>query len=120
MKLGGVADSLIGDPQSENGLSRNERKRLNFATETLTKPSLLYVDEPTTGLDSVMAASVVKQLKVLKKNENRGPLFIFKCAYILRKKYHPYFSIYFQLLSFMKMMCLNFMISYRYGFEIRY
>ena len=33
MKLGGVADSLIGDPQSETGLSRNERKRLNFATE---------------------------------------------------------------------------------------
>ena len=33
MKLGGVADSLIGDPQSEMGLFRNERKRLNFATE---------------------------------------------------------------------------------------
>lgn len=68
MKLEAVADSLIGDPQSENGLSRNERKRLNFATETLTQPSLLYVDEPTTGLDSVMAANVVRQLKLMAAN----------------------------------------------------
>ena len=65
MQLEGVADKLIGDPNSEAGLTRNERKRLNFATETLTEPSLLYVDEPTTGLDSVMAASVVKQLKAM-------------------------------------------------------
>jgi len=41
MKLGGVADLLIGDPNNESGLSRNERKRLNFATETLMEPSLL-------------------------------------------------------------------------------
>ena len=45
MKLTGVANSLIGAPQADGGLSRNERKRLNFATETLTEPSLLYVDE---------------------------------------------------------------------------
>ena len=36
MKLTGVADSLIGMPQMDGSLSRNERKRLNFATETLT------------------------------------------------------------------------------------
>jgi hypothetical protein len=87
MKLESVANSLIGDPQQEGSMSRNERKRLNFATETLTEPALLLgerlfnscaimshrsflhspffsVDEPTTGLDSTMAASVVKQLKV--------------------------------------------------------
>ena len=42
MKLEGVSNRLIGDPQQEGSLSHNERKRLNFATETLTEPSLLY------------------------------------------------------------------------------
>ena len=42
---------------------RNERKRLNFAGEVLTDPTLLFVDEPTTGLDSFMAENVVKQMK---------------------------------------------------------
>jgi ABC-type multidrug transport system ATPase subunit len=74
MKLMGVADQLIGDPSRQDGLSRNERKRLNFATETLTSPSLLYVDEPTTGLDSVMAASVVKTLKEMASGSGSNPI----------------------------------------------
>lgn len=73
MKLDGVADLVIGDQSREGGLSRNERKRLNFATETLTEPSLLYVDEPTTGLDSVMAAAVVKQLKLMAAGTTEQP-----------------------------------------------
>ena len=73
MKLGGVADNLIGEAGQDGGLTRNERKRLNFATETLTEPSLLYVDEPTTGLDSVMAANVVKQLKLMASGTAERP-----------------------------------------------
>jgi ATP-binding cassette, subfamily G (WHITE), eye pigment precursor transporter len=73
MKLTGVANSLIGAPQADGGLSRNERKRLNFATETLTEPSLLYVDEPTTGLDSVMAKNVVEQLKLMASGSAEHP-----------------------------------------------
>uniref|UniRef100_A0A7S2ARV0 ABC transporter domain-containing protein n=1 Tax=Octactis speculum TaxID=3111310 RepID=A0A7S2ARV0_9STRA len=73
MKLEGVADSMIGNQAAEAGLTRNERKRLNFATETLTEPSLLYVDEPTTGLDSVMAANVVDILKRMAVGSDEYP-----------------------------------------------
>ena len=60
-----VAAQTIGDQAGEAGnhISRNERKRLNFASELVTNPTLLFVDEPTTGLDSYMAASVTKTLK---------------------------------------------------------
>ena len=54
-----------GDGRGAGGISRNERKRLNFATEIISEPSLLFVDERTTGLDSHMAESVVRQLRRL-------------------------------------------------------
>ena len=66
-----IASQLIGEAAGEVGqhISRNERKRLSFASELLTDPKLLFVDEPTTGLDSYMAASVLTNLQ----NLARGP-----------------------------------------------
>jgi len=45
------------------GLSRSELKRLTIAIELLACPSVLFLDEPTTGLDSSEAASLVTVLK---------------------------------------------------------
>ena len=56
-----IGDAVTGAPH----ISKNERKRLNYATEILSEPSLLFVDEPTTGLDSFMAEIVVNDLKRL-------------------------------------------------------
>lgn len=43
-------------------------RRLSFATILLNDPSILFCDEPTTGLDSSMAESVVNlMLKLCKK-----------------------------------------------------
>ncbi|RLN47683.1 hypothetical protein BBJ29_000574 [Phytophthora kernoviae] len=63
-------DTLIGGA-SLRGISGGERKRLSFATEILTNPSLLFVDKPTSGLDSFMAETVVRQLQELARDGNR-------------------------------------------------
>lgn len=58
-------DTIIGVLGRTKGLSGGERKRLSFASESLTDPSLLFCDEPTSGLDSFMADTVLQVLKKL-------------------------------------------------------
>lgn len=43
-------DTRIGHSHKGKALSGGEKKRLSFASELLTKPPLLFCDEPTTGL----------------------------------------------------------------------
>ena len=45
------------------GVSGGERKRCNIGMELIISPAILYLDEPTTGLDSSTATSVVQLLK---------------------------------------------------------
>jgi ABC-type multidrug transport system ATPase subunit len=51
LDLTSAADWLVGD-SDYNGISPSQRKRLTIGTELVANPSVLYVDEPTTGLDS--------------------------------------------------------------------
>lgn len=60
-----VRDVPIGASDVSYGISGGERKRLSVASATLTNPFVLLADEPTTGLDSVMANSVVSALRRL-------------------------------------------------------
>ncbi|KFB36638.1 AGAP007655-PA-like protein [Anopheles sinensis] len=53
-------------------LSGGERKKVNLAGELLTEPQILFCDEPTTGLDSYNAASVMKTLQALVENGRRA------------------------------------------------
>ncbi|CAG2105895.1 unnamed protein product, partial [Medioppia subpectinata] len=57
------SDTMIGKPEEAGGISGGERKRLAFASELLTNPSIMLCDEPTSGLDSFMALSVVEVLR---------------------------------------------------------
>lgn len=49
-------DTRICDANKGSTLSGGERKRLSFASEMLTKPPLLFLDEPTTGLGKLFSS----------------------------------------------------------------
>ncbi|KAF2346868.1 ABC transporter-like, partial [Trinorchestia longiramus] len=56
-------NTLIGIPGRIKGISGGETKRLAFACEVLTNPALMFCDEPTTGLDSFMAQTIVEAMR---------------------------------------------------------
>ena len=45
------------------GVSGGERKRTSIGMELIIEPQVLFLDEPTTGLDASTAISVVQLLK---------------------------------------------------------
>uniref|UniRef100_A0AAX7SFS9 Broad substrate specificity ATP-binding cassette transporter ABCG2 n=1 Tax=Astatotilapia calliptera TaxID=8154 RepID=A0AAX7SFS9_ASTCA len=57
-----VADSKVGT-QMTRGISGGERKRTNIGMELIIDPAVLFLDEPTTGLDASTANSVLLLLK---------------------------------------------------------
>ena len=62
VELDGLKDALVGIP-SVSGLSTEQRKRLTIAVELVANPSILFMDEPTTGLDARAAAIVMRAVK---------------------------------------------------------
>uniref|UniRef100_A0A250YKR4 ATP-binding cassette sub-family G member 2 n=2 Tax=Castor canadensis TaxID=51338 RepID=A0A250YKR4_CASCN len=71
--LDAVADSKVGT-QFTRGVSGGERKRTSIGMELITDPSILFLDEPTTGLDSSTANAV---LLLLKRMSRHGRTIIF-------------------------------------------
>ena len=64
LDLGRCADTRIGDGW-KRGCSGGEKRRVSIGVQLLSNPSLLLLDEPTTGLDAASALSVVKTLRQL-------------------------------------------------------
>lgn len=62
IELDGIKHSLVGMP-SASGLSTEQRKRLTIAVELVANPSIIFLDEPTTGLDARAAAIVMRAVK---------------------------------------------------------
>ncbi|NXC19097.1 ABCG2 protein, partial [Corythaeola cristata] len=71
--LNKVADAKVGT-ELIRGVSGGERKRTNIGMELITEPPVLFLDEPTTGLDASTANAV---LILLKKLSRRGRTIIF-------------------------------------------
>ena len=59
IELYGIKDALVGVP-GINGLSKEQRKRLTIAVELVSNPSIIFMDEPTMGLDARAAAIVMQ------------------------------------------------------------
>ena len=62
IELDSIKDSLVGSP-GVDGLSTEQRKRLTIAVELVGNPSIILMDEPTTGLDARAAAIVMLAVK---------------------------------------------------------
>ncbi|KAH7833592.1 hypothetical protein Vadar_007950 [Vaccinium darrowii] len=62
IELDEIRDYLVGMP-GVSGLSTEQRKRLTIAVELVANPSIIFMDEPTTGLDARAAAIVMRVVK---------------------------------------------------------
>ncbi|KAI1813656.1 P-loop containing nucleoside triphosphate hydrolase protein [Poronia punctata] len=60
------ADTRIGNSQ-HRGCSGGEKRRTSIGVQLLANPSVLFLDEPTTGLDATSAYQLVRTLKDLAK-----------------------------------------------------
>lgn len=58
------AESIVGDAKVR-GISGGEKKRLSVACEMIASPSVIFADEPTTGLDAFQAEMVMETLRQL-------------------------------------------------------
>mmetsp|Transcript_13559 Transcript_13559/g.36688 ORF Transcript_13559/g.36688 Transcript_13559/m.36688 type:complete len:690 (-) Transcript_13559:688-2757(-) len=62
--LNKVANTVVGDAK-KRGLSGGEKKRLSLGCELVGSPPLIFLDEPTTGLDAPGAEKVMRTLHSL-------------------------------------------------------
>ncbi|KII62136.1 Protein white [Thelohanellus kitauei] len=63
--LDSCRNTRIGSIEKGTGISGGERRRLAIASQIIASPKIIFLDEPTTGLDSHTAETVIKILKRL-------------------------------------------------------
>lgn len=63
MELEKHASYAVGREDYDEGLEKGERKRLVVAVEMVKQPSVLFLDEPTTGLDAISAHALMRAVK---------------------------------------------------------
>lgn len=56
--LNHIANSIVGD-EERRGISGGQKKRLSIGVEIIHLPQMIFLDEPTTGLDSAIAFEVM-------------------------------------------------------------
>jgi ABC transport system ATP-binding/permease protein len=64
LDLSAARDLKVGNPL-DKVISGGQRKRINIALELMREPTILFVDEPTSGLSSVDSEMVMSLLKDL-------------------------------------------------------
>ncbi len=72
LDLEDIRDLKVGDPLNKT-ISGGQRKRLNIALELMREPSILFVDEPTSGLSSMDSQ---KMMLLLKDLARKGKLVV--------------------------------------------
>ncbi|KAN0038042.1 hypothetical protein ACTA71_000214 [Dictyostelium dimigraforme] len=65
MEMKHLGDALIGNLDTGVGISVEERKRLTIGLELVAKPNILFLDKPTSGLDSQSSYNIIKFIRKL-------------------------------------------------------
>lgn len=97
-----VRDSLVGTVE-KRGISGGQRKRVNVGVEMVMEPSLLILDEPTTGLDS---ASSQLLLRALRREALEG---VNICMVVHQPRY---------IISTIKKLCRFKILSYKFKYIV--
>ena len=79
LNLAHARHDIIGTQQTQ-GISGSERKRLCVCMQLLNRPQLLFLDEPTTGLDSVTALDLLYTLSALAHGTSQGKAVTIVCS----------------------------------------
>jgi len=79
--LGSCADTRMGT-EFLRGVSGGERRRTCIGMELVLQPKILFLDEPTTGLDASTARNVIECLQVLSETGRRF-LFFFNSNIVI-------------------------------------
>jgi ABC-type multidrug transport system ATPase subunit len=75
MGLADAMDTRIGG-RITKGISGGQRKRLSICIEMLTRPRLLFLDEPTCGIDSAASYHVMSHIaRVAAVHQPSGDVF---------------------------------------------
>ena len=72
----GIPDPQISIDKFPHQLSGGQRQRVMIAMALACRPKLLIADEPTTALDVIVQAQILKIIKSLKKEYNMSVLLI--------------------------------------------
>ena len=72
MELESLAGAVVGRP-GQSGLSVEQRKRLTIAVELVANPSIVFMDEPTSGTVTTLRHSPCR-------NASYGTLQLWDCA----------------------------------------
>lgn len=70
LKLEKCLDVLVGGPELK-GISGGEKKRTSIAFELISDPQVVFLDEPTSGMDSMTAYVIVWYMKKLAASGNK-------------------------------------------------
>jgi len=63
LELESVRERCVGGGDCGSGLSPGQLKRVTMAVELVANPSILFLDEPTTGLDATNCLHIVKVIR---------------------------------------------------------
>ncbi len=90
LELYDIRDLKVGSPLNKF-ISGGQRKRLNIALELIREPSILFVDEPTSGLSSLDSEKV---MLLLKEQTLKGKLVIIN----IHQPYSDIFKLFDKIL----------------------